>query len=267
MKRIQLFEFEDFAWFPPAWRSTITKIIVVLHKLWGTREVVGDLLIDIQKRHPFTRIVDMGSGSGGTMPPVLEYLNEQQPQAPTELLLTDLHPNQAFVQNFNQQGHAHMRYQAESLDASNLTQAPEGLKTMMNSFHHMPPDTARKILATAQENKQPILIYEMGENKFPILVWALSTPIAFVILILMSMVMVFFVKPLTWKDLLFTWLIPVIPLFYFWDGHASLPRMYTFDDVKNHLLPPADEHYTWEMDQGKKPDGKTVGYYILGLPK
>ncbi len=37
MKRIQLVEFEDFKWFPTIWRSTMTKLIVVIHKILGTK--------------------------------------------------------------------------------------------------------------------------------------------------------------------------------------------------------------------------------------
>ena len=62
-------------------------------------------------------------------------------------------------------------------------------------------------------------------------------------------------------------LIPVIPIFYAWDGQASMPRMYTFNDIKTSLLPEATNNYTWEMAQAKKKNGKPLGYYILGLPK
>ena len=44
MKRVQLFEFEDFDWFPDTFRSTMTKLIVVMHKIFGTKEVISDLL-------------------------------------------------------------------------------------------------------------------------------------------------------------------------------------------------------------------------------
>ncbi len=267
MKRIQLFEFEDFDWFPAMWRSTMTKLIVVLHKLMGTKEVLGDLLMNIRQKNHFSRIVDMGSGSGGAMPVVVEYLNEQQPEIPVELLLTDLHPNPQFVEKFNAEQHMNMLYNPTPLDASNLSQAPEGIKTMVNSFHHIPPDTARKILATAQENKQAILIYEIAENKMPTIVWALFLPLGLIIVALMAIVLVPFVKPLNWKDILFTWLIPVVPIFYAWDGQASMPRMYTFDDVQAYLLPEKDPNYTWEMAPAKKKNGKNLGYYILGLPK
>ena len=266
MKRIQLFEFEDFDWFPSTFRSTITKLIVVLHKLMGTKEVLGDLLLRIRERYDFSSIVDMGSGSGGIMPMVADYLKEQSRDSPTHILLTDLHPNASFVKQFNEKNIEGLSYSPTSLDATNLKDTPEGLKTMVNSFHHMRPDMARKILSSAQENKQPFLIYEIAENKIPTIVWWLTLPIGLTLVALMAIVFVPFVKPLNWKDLLFSWLIPIVPITYAWDGQASLPRMYTFEDVKNHLLPPKDPTYSWEMATAKKKDGKDVGYYVLGLP-
>ncbi|MEO0341347.1 MAG: hypothetical protein AAF242_19325, partial [Bacteroidota bacterium] len=172
----------------------------------------------------------------------------------------------AFIQAFNTTASNNMTYYAESIDATNLNGTPKGLKTMVNSFHHMPPKVAKQILASAQQNRQAILIYEIAENKIPTIVWALLLPISLPIVALMAILFVPFVKPLSWKDLLFTWPIPLIPIFYAWDGQASLPRMYTFDDVKQYLLPPETADYSWEMGPAQKQNGKPLGYYIKGLP-
>ncbi len=266
MKRVQLFEFEDFSWFPSIWRSTMTKIIVVLHRLLGTKEVLSNLLLQMHIAYPFDQVVDLGSGSGGAMPMTMNHLNTQLPDLDLKLLLTDLHPNMAFVEDFNQSANDRLQYHPKPVDATDLHKTPAGLKTMVNSFHHMPPQIAKQILASAQENRQAILIYEMAENKIPTVVWALLLPISLPIVAIMAIFFVPFVKPLSWKDLLFTWLIPVIPIFYAWDGQASLPRMYTFKDIQNHLLPEQIEGYTWEMAPAKKQNDKTLGYYIKGLP-
>ena len=58
----------------------------------------------------------------------------------------------------------------EEVDANRLELAPKGLKTMIASFHHMPPASARAILHSASENSQPILIYEIAKKKIPFLV-------------------------------------------------------------------------------------------------
>lgn len=265
MKRVQLFEFEDFSWFPTTFRSTMTKIIVVFHKIFNTKEVIGKLIKEVREKHEFDRIVDMGAGSGGAMPMVIEHYNSEN-QNKVDLLLTDLHPNSNFVTKFNAENRTNMTYHSESLDATNLANAPEGLKTMMNSFHHMTPEMSRKILKSAQENKQPILIYEMGENVIPLPIWWLLLPISLPLVALTAILFLPFIKPLNFKDILFTWLIPIIPILYAWDGQASAPRTYTFSDIEE-LKPEQDDEYFWEVKHARNNKGKKLGYYIMGYPQ
>lgn len=267
MKRIELFEFEDFSWFPGVIRSGMTRLIVVLHKILGTTDVLATLISRIRKEHSFDQIVDIGSGSGGAMPMVIEKINTQAPGSPIRLLLTDLHPNRTIVEYFNKQERKDLKYSSQSLDATNFKDVPTGFKTMVNSFHHMPPDKAKSILKSAAENNEGILIYEIGENFVPTLLWWLLLPISLVILIVMSLFMTPFVRPISWKQLLFTYLIPIIPLCYAWDGQASTMRTYTSDDIAILLDGIEKEDYQWKIEAAKKENGKKLGYYILGLPK
>lgn len=267
MKRIQLFEFEDFSWLPKPIRTGMTNLIVVFHRMTGTSAVIAGLIKQIRKRHRFSQIVDLGSGSGGAMPEVMRQLNGSGEEKPLRLLLTDLHPHPDLVARFNQDAADYISYHPEAVDATNLTQVPGGLKTMMNSFHHMPEDKARKILQTAQEGKQALLIYEMAENNIPTLLWWLLLPLSLTILVIMTLFMTPFVRPLSWQQIVFTYLIPVIPILYAWDGQASLVRMYTFNDVEKLLEGIKNDNYSWEMAPAKKANGKSQGYYILGLPQ
>ncbi|PCE66607.1 hypothetical protein [Sediminicola luteus] len=263
MKRIELFEFEDYDWLPKTIRTSCTHLIVVLHKMLGTPAVLIDLLRNVRQHYPFTQITDLGSGSGGAMPLVMEQW--QHKTESVQLLLTDLHPHPEFVSYINKKGLDYLRYHPDAVDATQFDQVPGGLKTMVNSFHHMSPPMARKILASAQDNRQPLLIYEMGENFVPTWLWWLLLPLSLCILIVMALIMTLFVKPLGWKQVVFTYLIPIIPLVYAWDGQASTMRTYTFDDLKS-ILPPAEAGYTWTMEKAKKRNGKNLGYYVLGLP-
>lgn len=267
MKRIQLFEFEDFPWFPVWIRSSMTNLLVVMHKLMGTKEVLSEILSTIRKERSFSQIVDMGSGSGGIMPEVIRHMNSQNLDKPINLLLTDLHPNINFVNYINHSKKKNVHYSKTPLDATNLSQAPKGIKTMINSFHHMPPKKAQDILRSAQDNNQTLLIYEMAENKLPLLLWWLLLPLSLTIVFIMAMILTPFSKPITLKQIIFTYIIPIIPIFYAWDGQASLPRMYSFEDIEKLLKDIKKDNYTWVINQGKKANGKKLGYYILGLPE
>lgn len=267
MKRVQLFEFEDFHWFPSWIRAAMTNLIVVMHKLMGTKEVIVPIVERALKISNQKHIVDMGSGSGGIMPMVLETLNAGRSESEAvQLLLTDLHPNQAFIEQIEQENNPNLSFYSKSVDATNFEKAPAGIKTMMNSFHHMPPTEAKSILQSAQKNKETFLIYEMAENKIPLVLWWLFLPVSLCIVFVMALILTPFAQQVTFKQLIFTYLIPIIPIFYAWDGQASMPRMYAFNDLETMIADFKSEDYRWEIDQAKNAKGKASGYYVLGYP-
>lgn len=266
MKRVQLFEFEDFDWFPGRLRIGITNLIVVLHKMLGVGEVLAKLMERVIRERGILNIVDLGSGSGGAMPEVLTLLHEKYRLKDVKLVLTDVYPDPSFVAEFNSKNRTHISYYETPVDATDISTAPVGLKTMINSFHHMRPIEAREILASAQKNNQPILIYEMGKNNIPLVLWALLLPLSLTILIIMVLFMTPFVKPLSWQQIVFTYLIPIIPICYAWDGQASLPRMYTLKDMDELLKGLESENYKWEKGDAKKENNKKLGTFVWGYP-
>ena len=266
MKRIQLFEFEDFNWFPTNIRSYMTNLIVQLQRKLGIGEVLANLIAEIIKDKNISQIVDVGSGSGGVMPEVIKMIHEVHGLSGIKLLMTDLYPNPEMVKKYKTQNAESISYHDISVDATNIATAPTGLKTMVNSFHHMPPKEARNILVSAQENRQPLLIYEMGENNIPLLIWWLLLPISLIVVIIMVLFMTPSVKPLTWQQIVFTYLIPIIPVCFAWDGQASLPRMYTFKDLDVLLDGLGTSNYRWKKGRAKKSNGKKQGTYLMGVP-
>lgn len=266
MKRLELFEWEDQRWLPGIFRDGATSLIVVFHKMMGTADVVSELILAARKKVDFNQVVDMGSGSGGAMPAVLERIKEKSSEQPMNLLLTDLHPNPTFLGKINDQKRVDLRYSPESTNATKMGEMPEGLKTMIASFHHLSPENAKNVLRSAQNNRQPLLIYEVAKNNIPFPLWLLFLPLSLCILVVMSMLMTPFVRPLTFGQLFFTYLIPIIPLIYAWDGQASLMRTYTFEDLEILIGAERSEAYEWKIADGFKKNGKKSGYFVLGVP-
>ena len=265
MKRVQLFEFEDFSWFPDWMRTALTNLLVVLIKMMGVQKVLAKKIAEILKENNLNQIVDLGSGAGGAMPLVLESLKMDGDLKNVTITLTDLYPSSESIETLNKIDG--ITFQKKPVDATDFSTAPTGLKTMINSFHHMRPEQARQILESAIENKQPFLIYELGDNKIPLLVWWLLLPISILIMIIMVWFMTPFVRPLTFKQLFFTYIIPVIPIFYAWDGQASLPRIYTLEDMKVLLEGLHSEDYSWALEDAINEKGKNTGIFVMGLPK
>lgn len=267
MKRKELFEFEDFDWLPNNIRVGITNLIRLLHKIVGTTETLTLLIEDLRTKYQFDTIVDLGSGSGGPMIEVIEELNSKQSKNKVKLLLTDLHPNPKTVDEINKSGNDKVSYLKESVNAVNIGETPTGLKTMIASFHHISPQNTKKILQSAEENREPILIYEIAKNNIPFVLWLLLLPISLTILFIMVLFMTPFVKNLTISQLVFTYLIPIIPIVYAWDGQASLMRTYTFDDIRELIGNTNNDNYEWLIGDGLRGNGKKQGYCVIGTPK
>jgi hypothetical protein len=138
---------------------------------------------------------------------------------------------------------------------------------MIASFHHMPADAAQAILNSSAKSGQPILIYEIAPNKIPFLLWLLLLPLSLLILMIMTWLMTPFVRPLRPSQLIFTYLIPIIPIIYAWDGQASLMRTYAFKDIEYLIGQVPSPLYRWELAEAKKPNGKALGYYVMGIPE
>jgi hypothetical protein len=265
MKRLELFEFEDFDWLPNYIRTGVTNLIIVLHKIMGTTDVLVEVITECKKKINFHQIIDLGSGSGGPMIDVIDKINtNESSEEPITLLLSDKYPHATTVDRINNLGLQNIRYLGDSVDASEMENVPSGLKTMVASFHHMPPNVAKQILSSAEDSGEPILIYELAKNTIPVIVWWLLLPISLMILVLMSLVFTLFVRPLTITQIVFTYLIPIIPIIYAWDGQASMVRTYTFEDIKTLTSERRNEAYTWEIHQAKKKNGKKAGYYVFG---
>ena len=266
MKRKQLFEFEDQSWFPNFMRIALTKLIVVLLKGLGTDKVLAAKLRSVLVESGNNEIIDIGSGAGGVMPFVHMHLINDAKLVNLKTTLTDLYPNSETIESVKSMKLNGLNYSDQPIDARNLENAPRGLRTMINSFHHMNPDEARDILNSVSKSGQGFFVYEMAENKLPFIVWLLALPLSIVIMMLMVLFMTPFVRPLTFKQLFFTYIFPVIPLAYAWDGQASMPRIYAMNDIDELLKDSTNANYEWQKGPVLNEKGKQQGYFIYGKP-
>ncbi len=265
MKRVHVLEFEDLPWFPGWLRACMTNVLVVFSRKMGVTDVVGRLVARAVKEAGVDRVVDLGSGGGGPMPEVIEGVRRRPETGSVELLMTDRFPSPDAVERFA--GPGPVRYSADPVDATDLAAAPPGLKTMVNCFHHMRPPQARAILESAHRARQPLLVYELADNEIPFPVWLLFLPVGLLVVFLMALALTPAVRPLRARQLVFTYLVPLVPLFYAWDGQASMPRIYTLGDLDELLEGLHTDDYVWEKGHATTESGRKLGIYLLGLPR
>lgn len=259
MKRIHLFEFEDFSWFPAWIRKYMTRLIIVMHRLLGTPDELASLINRALRETNSYSIIDLCSGSGGPLPEVHRILKEKYGFSDLKLTFTDLYPDQDFARRINSKGNPEITCQTEPVDAINISPDKKGLRTMVASMHHMKPDVARGILRNAKENRQPICIYEISDNSFPTLLWWVALPLNFLTCFIITPL----ARPVSLRHLFFTYVIPVIPFFFAWDGAVSNVRTYTLGDLDELLEGLKSDDYKWEKG---KIEGKAKKLYLLGIP-
>ena len=123
---------------------------------------------------------------------------------------------------------------------------------------HFRPEDATAVLRNAAEAGQPIAIFEISQRTPRTIIPLLLTPI-FVTLATPLM------RPFRWDRLLWTYLVPLVPLTCLWDGFVSQLRVYTTAELEV-LGADADTRAAWRA--GQVPIGTTPGTltYLLGYP-
>lgn len=257
MKRIHLFEFEDFSWFPHWLRVRLTRLINVMHGILNSEEEIAKLLKPLIEDTQTTQIIDLCSGSSGPMPNVLNHLVYHDEIDQLSLTLTDLYPDMVSAKKF--QPIRNISYYTKSVNVKVSNPSLRGLRTMICSFHHMKPVDAKAILKAAEKDQKPIFIYEISDNSTPKYLWWLALPINF----LMCFFITPKVKPMTWQQLFFTYIIPVIPFFFAWDGAVSNARTYTLADMDILLEGLGSAKYKWTKGL---TEGKMKKIFLYGKP-
>lgn len=260
LKRIHLFEFEDFAWFPNWIRICMTRYINAFHRILKSQENLSELIKDQLSHAEEPIILDMCSGSGGPMPDVLRLVKQDEKYHNVRLELSDLYPNLEAAKVFNSD-YNDISYHVESVDATAVDPQFRGLRTMVSSLHHMKPEIVIEILGNAQKHRQPILIYEISDNAPPIWLWWLALPFGLISTLLVTPM----VRPMSWQQLVFTYLIPILPLFIAWDGAVSNARTYTIADLEKLIaVLPLSDSYRWEPGKMKGRGGGKI--FLKGIP-
>lgn len=243
MKRIQLFELEDFSWFPSVLRDCMTRYILALHKIIGTAEKLSPILEEMIEKTGATLIQDTCSGSGGPMVNVYQNLRTSQKAKDTiRLQLSDLYPHMGAINALEKDPKQGVSYQKEAVDVLEYQFETNSIQTMVSAFHHLPPDKAKKVLVRAVEERRPICIFEISDNEAPIWLWWLAILPAW----LMTYIFTLKVRPMSFAQIFFTYCIQILPICIAWDGAVSNARTYTEDDL-NELTADLREDYHWEV--------------------
>lgn len=253
--RFHLFEFEDQAWFPDVIRRGGTDFLryflswTELYK--STIPLLESAIIQSGENH----IIDLCSGGGGVILEVYDGLKRNY-----KITLTDKFPNIKSYEFIQQKTSGGITFCKNSIDARDVPLDLKGFRVVYSAIHHFKPDDVKLVLKNAVSHKSPIAIFDGGEKSiFAIVGLILFHPIAFFLVTP-------FMKPFSWSRILFTYVIPVIPIYTIWDGCVSIWRMYTPKELNTMALSIDSGLYQWTCGKTKNRFGLKASY-LIGIPK
>ncbi len=258
MKRLHLFEFEDFYWFPDFLRNLVTDYLYFMVNTFHFYEVIIPILQKNLKKMNCQKIIDLGSGGAGPWPILQRHLRKKSFK-PIEIILTDKYPNMRAIKRFSKIEANGIKYARLSVDAANVPTNLNGFRTMFNSFHHFNPKEALKILNDASQKNEGIAIFELTGRDPVMLIYVLLSPLVVILLTP-------FIRPFSWKRILFTYLLPIVPVIVVWDGMVSNLRTYSVGELKSLCQNIALPNYNCEIGQVRNIYGIKITY-LIGLPK
>ncbi|HYJ07612.1 MAG TPA: hypothetical protein VEX18_01350 [Polyangiaceae bacterium] len=259
MGRIHAFEFEDQAWFPGVIRDYMTDFLSHMGG-WSKIPYVPftERLAEAMRRTGDQRVVDLCSGGGGPAVVIASELRARL-EKPVGVVLTDLYPSSSRLEHARRVLPGWVQLEARPIDAQDVPAELEGFRLVCNGFHHLKPEQARSCLLDAVQKRRGVAVVELA-HRSPVsmlqIVFGTATQLA----------VTPFIKPFRWRRLLFTYVLPIVPLCTMWDGIVSCLRVYDPEELKSLISGLPKNDYQWECGRLSIPKMPAQLTYLIGAP-
>lgn len=256
LRRIHFVELEDLPWLPAVLRDGVTDFLEFMVVKTPLYDSIAPRLARALALTKSNRIVDLCSGGGGAWLRLLRDL----PAGDLRVSLSDIYPNRVAFERIEHATQGRVAGITQPVDATKVESDIGGFRTLFSSFHHLRPAQARAVLLDAVENGSPIAIFESTQRHILLILYMLLTP-------LIVLLVTPFMKSVTPSRLVFTYLIPLIPLIIAFDGVVSCLRTYTPAELRDLVDSLPENNYAWDIAlerMGALPIGVT---YLIGIPE
>src|SRR5207244_4464717 len=128
--------------------------------------------------------------------------------------------------------------------------------------HHFPPEKAGELLQDAVERHEGIGVFEATQRSVPAI-------LAMLIAVLLVFFCTPFIRPFRISLLVWTYLLPAVPLIVLFDGIVSCLRTYTPAELMCLVdgVPNAAEAFHWEAGEAAPIRGGLPVTFLIGYPR
>ena len=222
---MRLFEFGDMEWAPGWYHVYMRRYLVFYYKLFQYFKLWIPAISDFIKNTGSTSYLECCAGSGEVLGLIVSRLPDNISHN-KKFILSDISPLPEFVQQVNAKLDSNIRYSEIAIDATEIPKELDFPRIFINSFHHFTPDKAEQIIRSSMQNGQGIIILEYVRHTL----LGYISMLAGTLMILVTLPFVVRLKDLPLMALL-TYILPLFPLMFLWDGIVSCLRVYTAEKL------------------------------------
>ncbi len=239
--RMHLFEFNDSDWCPRVIRESITEALgwsLITGGIYSALVAPFELFLNYSGSKV---LLDMCSGSGEPAVFLAKALQRRGDRRP-RFILTDLMPSVTAQKRLCASRSADVSWVGRPVDALSPGQLPfHDARTFFSSFHHFKPQEARSLLKQAADAGKAVFVAEPFT----------TTPSSFRPLFKLGRRAYIHAATGSGRSaarLLFTMVVPLIPIMGLWDGLVSQGRCYGGSELMD-MGASAAPGYHWEFHE------------------
>ncbi|OAG41440.1 hypothetical protein AYO21_04382 [Fonsecaea monophora] len=277
LRRRHFFEVNDQPWFPQTLREKVQDYLTLgwvnrlpIIQSTSPAELVSRVLSSVLGPRLAQYVyVDFASGAGGPTPYIENHLNSELRATKKEevkFVLTDISPHVSAWEAAAKKS-KNISYIAQSVDATNAPTQEDLLKDVPDTkgkkvmrlfslaFHHFDDDLAAKILKNTVETSDGFCIFELQSRHLSsFILVSLLWPLA------MLIAPIYFLR--SPGHLFFTYLVPIVPFIWVWDGYISCLRTRTPEEVEAllHRHVGSEKLVNWKFKSGQACHTWPIGY-------
>ncbi|MFA6294596.1 MAG: hypothetical protein WC637_22580, partial [Victivallales bacterium] len=215
MRRYRIKELHESRHCPQCWRDGVTNFLSFFISYSGVYRKAIPFVDGLLRKSGDDTVVDLCSGNGLYMLGFLNSLRKLAPKRNVQAILTDRHPGWTSTREIAKLKKGNVSYFPEAINAIDALQKLSGTHVMFSAIHHFDEGELTALLQSAADKGRPIAFFDYSRRNLP----------AEILPLLLVPLLVFlaapFIRPFSWRQLFFTYVMPAIPLLVMVDGFIS----------------------------------------------